>query len=38
MSAAAGLMGNDHILSLRTEDALVQCRAPALGRRICVPG
>ena len=38
ISAAAGLMGNDHILSLRTGDALVQRRAPALGRRICVPG
>ena len=36
--AAAGMMGNDHILSLRTGDALVQRRAPALGRRICVPG
>ena len=29
--AAAALMGNDHILSLRTGDALVQRRAPALG-------
>eukprot|EP01043_Picozoa_sp_COSAG02_P056215 COSAG02_NODE_6636_length_3445_cov_56.495218_2_plen_57_part_00 len=38
MIAATGLMGNDHILSLRTGDALVQRRAPALGRRICVPG
>ena len=36
--ATAGLMGNDHILSLRTGDGLVQRRAPALGRRICVPG
>ena len=27
-------MGNDHILSLRTGDALVQCGAQALGRRI----
>jgi len=29
--AAAGMMGNDHILSLRTGDALAQRRAPALG-------
>ena len=35
---AAGLMGNDHILSLPTRDALVQRGAPALGRRIYVPG
>eukprot|EP01043_Picozoa_sp_COSAG02_P139826 COSAG02_NODE_78523_length_117_cov_16.833333_1_plen_29_part_10 len=28
-------MGNDHILSLRTGDGLVQRRAPALGQRIC---
>ncbi len=28
MIAAAGLMGNDHILSLRTGDALVQRRSP----------
>ena len=32
------MMGNDHILSLRTGDALVQRRAPALGRRIYVSG
>eukprot|EP01044_Picomonas_judraskeda_P009959 COSAG03_NODE_1251_length_4472_cov_70.829636_6_plen_77_part_00 len=38
LSAEAGLMGNDHILSLRTRDGLMQRRAPALGRRICVPG
>ena len=36
--AAGGLMGNDHILSLPTRDALVQRGAPALGRRIYVPG
>ena len=36
--AAVGLMGNDHILSLRTADALVQCGAQALGRRIYAPG
>ena len=36
--AAGGLMGNDHILSLRTGNALVQRRAPALGQHICVPG
>ena len=36
--AAVALMGNDHILSLRTGDALVQCGAPALGRRMYVPG
>ena len=35
--ATVGLMGNDHILSLRTGDALVQCGAPALGRRIYAP-
>jgi hypothetical protein len=29
--AVGGLMGNDHIVSLRTGDALVQRRAPALG-------
>ena len=31
-------MGNDHILSLRTWGALVQRGAPALGRRMYVPG
>jgi hypothetical protein len=31
-------MGNDYILSLRTGDGLMQRRASALGRRICVPG
>ena len=36
--ADAGLMGNDHILSLRTEDGLVQRRAPALGQHIYAPG
>ena len=35
--AVGGLMGNDHIVSLRTGSALVQRRAPALGRRICAP-
>ena len=34
ISADAGLMGNDHILPLRTEDGLVQRRAPALGQHI----
>ncbi len=29
--AATKMMGNDHILFLRTGDALVQRRAPALG-------
>jgi hypothetical protein len=29
--AVGGLMGNDHIVSLRTGDALVQRHAPALG-------
>jgi len=38
ISADAGLMGNDHILSLRTEDGLVQRRAPALGQHIYAPG
>ena len=38
ISADAGLMGNDHILSLRTGDGLVQRRAPALGQRIYAPG
>ena len=36
--ADAELMGNDHILSLHTGDALVQRGAPALGRRMYVPG
>ena len=36
--AAGGLMGNDHILSLRTGDGLVQRRAPALGQHIYAPG
>ena len=36
ISADAELMGNDHILSVRTR--LVQWRASALGQRICVPG
>ena len=36
--ADATLMGNDHILSLRTGGALVQRGAPALGRRMYVPG
>ena len=38
ISAAGGLMGNDHIVSLRTGDGLGQHRAPALGQRICVSG
>ena len=38
ISAAAGLMGNDYILSPRTGDGLVQRSAPALGRCICAPG
>ena len=38
ISAAAGLMGNDHMVSLRTGDGLGQHRAPALGQRICVSG
>ena len=38
ISADAGLMGNDHILPLRTEDGLVQRRAPALGQHIYAPG
>jgi len=38
ISAAAALMGNDYILSLRTGHGLVQRRAPALGQRICVSG
>ena len=37
ISADAGLMGNDHILSLRTGNALVQRRAPALGQHIYAP-
>ena len=33
ISAAAGLMGNDYILSLRTGDGLMQRDTPAAGAR-----